>query len=424
MLSLKYIRENKDYVQESLSNKQSKTDVDKLLELDSQRRHYLQEVEQLRAEKNKVSNTIAELKKAGRVADEEIAAMRSVSEKVKEVETNLHLVENAVQSDIYYIPNIVHSTVPVGKDESENVTVREWGDKPEFSFQPKDHLELGDKLGLFDFRRSVKMAGSGFSLYTGLGAKLERALINFMLDLHTESHGYVELFPPFLANATAMQNTGQLPKFEADMYHIPEDSLYCIPTAEVPVTNIHQGEILSESDLPKKYAAYSACFRREAGSYGKETKGLIRLHQFNKVELVKFVHPDTSYDELETLLTDAEAILQKLGLHYRVIELCSGDLSFSAAKCYDLEVWSPANNKYLEVSSCSNFEDFQARRSDIKYRNKNTGKSQLLHTLNGSGVATPRLMVALLESFQQTDGSIKLPSALHPYMNIKRIPTQ
>jgi len=424
MLSLKYIRENKDYVQESLSNKQSKTDVDKLLELDSQRRHYLQEVEQLRAEKNKVSNTIAELKKAGRVADEEIAAMRSVSEKVKEVETNLHLVENAVQSDIYYIPNIVHSTVPVGKDESENVTVREWGDKPEFSFQPKDHLELGDKLGLFDFRRSVKMAGSGFSLYTGLGAKLERALINFMLDFHTESHGYVELFPPFLANANAMQNTGQLPKFEADMYHIPEDSLYCIPTAEVPVTNIHQGEILSESDLPKKYAAYSACFRREAGSYGKETKGLIRLHQFNKVELVKFVHPDTSYDELETLLTDAEAILQKLGLHYRVIELCSGDLSFSAAKCYDLEVWSPANNKYLEVSSCSNFEDFQARRSDIKYRNKNTGKSQLLHTLNGSGVATPRLMVALLESFQQTDGSIKLPSALHPYMNIKRILTQ
>ena len=424
MLSLKYIRENKDYVQESLSNKQSKTDVDKLLELDSQRRHYLQEVEQLRAEKNKVSNTIAELKKAGRVADEEIAAMRSVSEKVKEVETNLHLVENAVRSDIYYIPNIVHSTVPVGKDESENVTVREWGDKPEFSFQPKDHLELGDKLGLFDFRRSVKMAGSGFSLYTGLGAKLERALINFMLDFHTESHGYVELFPPFLANANAMQNTGQLPKFEADMYHIPEDSLYCIPTAEVPVTNIHQGEILFESDLPKKYAAYSACFRREAGSYGKETKGLIRLHQFNKVELVKFVHPDTSYDELETLLTDAEAILQKLGLHYRVIELCSGDLSFSAAKCYDLEVWSPANNKYLEVSSCSNFEDFQARRSDIKYRNKNTGKSQLLHTLNGSGVATPRLMVALLESFQQTDGSIKLPSALHPYMNIKRILTQ
>jgi len=423
MLSLKYIRENKDYVQESLSKKQSKTDVDKLLELDSQRRHYLQEVEQLRAEKNKVSNTIAELKKAGRVADEEIAAMRSVSEKVKEVETNLHLVENAVQSDIYYIPNIVHSTVPVGKDESENVTVREWGDKPEFSFQPKDHLELGDKLGLFDFRRSVKMAGSGFSLYTGLGAKLERALINFMLDFHTESHGYVELFPPFLANANAMQNTGQLPKFEADMYHIPEDSLYCIPTAEVPVTNIHQGEILSESDLPKKYAAYSACFRREAGSYGKETKGLIRLHQFNKVELVKFVHPDTSYDELETLLMDAEAILQKLGLHYRVIELCSGDLSFSAAKCYDLEVWSPANNKYLEVSSCSNFEDFQARRSDIKYRNKNTGKSQLLHTLNGSGVATPRLMVALLESFQQTDGSIKLPFALHPYMNIKRILT-
>ncbi len=424
MLPLKYIRENKDFVQDSLSKKQSKTDLDQLLNLDSQRRQFLQEVEQLRAEKNEVSNTIAEFKKAGKNAEVDIAAMRSVSDRIKAVESELREVEDNIESTIYYIPNIVHSSVPVGKDESENVTIREWGNKAKISFQPKDHLQLGESLKLFDFKGSVKMAGSGFSLYTGLGAKLERALINFMLDFHTENHGYVELFPPFLANAKAMQNTGQLPKFEADMYRIPEDSLYCIPTAEVPVTNIHQGEILSESDLPKKYAAYSACFRREAGSYGKETKGLIRLHQFNKVELVKFVHPDTSYDELETLLTDAEAILQKLGLHYRVIELCSGDLSFSAAKCYDLEVWSPANNKYLEVSSCSNFEDFQARRSDIKYRNKNTGKSQLLHTLNGSGVATPRLMVALLESCQQADGSIKLPSALHPYLNIKRIPTQ
>ncbi len=424
MLSLKYIRENKDFVQESLSKKQSQTGITKLLELDSQRRQYLQEVEQLRAEKNEVSNTIAKLKKTGENAEVDIAGMRSVSDRIKLVETKLREVEDDVESTIYYIPNIVHSSVPVGKDESENVNIREWGNKPEFSFQPIDHLELGEKLELFDFKGSVKMAGSGFSLYTGLGAKLERALINFMLDYHIDHHDYVELFPPFLANAKAMQNTGQIPKFESDMYRIPEDSLYCIPTAEVPVTNIHQGEILSESDLPKKYAAYSACFRREAGSYGKETKGLIRLHQFNKVELVKFVHPDTSYDELETLLKDAEAILQKLELHYRVIELCSGDLSFSAAKCYDLEVWSPANNKYLEVSSCSNFENFQARRSQIRYRSKSTGKVQFLHTLNGSGVATPRLMVALLESCQQADGSIKLPSALHPYMNIKRIPTQ
>ena len=424
MLPLKYIRENKDFVQDSLSKKQSKTDLAQLLDLDSQRRQYLQEVEQLRAEKNEVSNTIAEFKKAGKNAEVDIAAMRSVSDRIKAVESELREVEDNIESTIYYIPNIVHSSVPVGKDESENVTIREWGNKPKFSFQPLDHLELGKKLELFDFKRSVKMAGPGFPLYTGLGAKLERALINFMLDFHIENHGYVELFPPFLANAKAMQNTGQLPKFEADMYHIPEDSLYCIPTAEVPVTNIHQGEILSESDLPKKYAACSACFRREAGSYGKETKGLIRLHQFNKVELVKFVHPDTSYDELESLLTDAEAILQKLDLHYRVIELCSGDLSFSAAKCYDLEVWSPANNKYLEVSSCSNFEDFQARRSQIRYRSKSTRRTQFLHTLNGSGVATPRLMVALLESYQQDDGSIKLPSALHPYLNIKRIPTQ
>ena len=424
MLPLKYIRENKDFVQDSLSKKQSKTDLAQLLDLDIQRRQYLQEVEQLRAEKNEVSNTIAEFKKAGKNAEVDIAAMRSVSDRIKAVESELREVEDNIESTIYYIPNIVHSSVPVGKDESENVTIREWGNKPKFSYQPKDHLQLGETLELFDFKGSVKMAGSGFPLYTGLGAKLERALINFMLDFHTENHGYVELFPPFLANAKAMQNTGQLPKFEADMYRIPEDSLYCIPTAEVPVTNIHQGEILSESDLPKKYAAYSACFRREAGSYGKETKGLIRLHQFNKVELVKFVQPDTSYVELESLLTDAEAILKKLGLHYRVIELCSGDLSFSAAKCYDLEVWSPADNKYLEVSSCSNFEDFQARRSEIRYRGKNSRKTQYLHTLNGSGVATPRLMVALLESCQQGDGSIKLPSALYPYMNIKRIPTQ
>ena len=401
-----------------MTQKQSQVSISDLLKFDIQRRNCLKEVEVLRAEKNQVSSSIAELKKGGGNAKEDIAAMRTVSNRIKEVETELRKVEESIANDIYYVPNIVHSSVPVGKDETSNVVIKKWGEVPDFSFEPKDHLKLGEDLKLFDFKRSVKMAGAGFPLYTGLGAKLERALINFMLDYHISKHNYTELFPPFLAHSEAMQNTGQLPKFRDDMYEIPEDALYCIPTAEVPVTNLHQGEIIPESELPKKYAAYSACFRREAGSYGKDTRGLIRVHQFNKVELVKFVHPDDSYKELETLLENAEAILQALGLHYRVLKLCSGDLSFSAAKCYDLEVWSPAENKYLEVSSCSNFENFQARRSNIRYRNNSTGKSELIHTLNGSGVATPRLMVALLETYQQEDGTIKLPAALHSFMNI------
>jgi seryl-tRNA synthetase len=361
------------------------------------------------------------LKKTGESAQDNIINMRQVSGKIKEVETALKEVNSNIDAVIYYIPNNVHSSVPSGKDETANVVVKVWGEKPDFSFSPRDHLELGNKLELFDFKRSVNIAGSGFPLYTGSGARLERSLINFMLDYHISQHGYRELFPPFLAHTEAMQNTGQLPKFEEDMYCIPEDALYCIPTAEVPVTNIHQGEIMAESELPKKYVAYSACFRREAGSYGKDTKGLARVHQFNKVELVKFVQPEKSYGELELLLKGAEAILQALGLHYRVLELCSGDLSFSASKCYDLEVWSPAEAKYLEVSSCSNFEAFQARRGNIRFRNNKTGKTELLHTLNGSGVATPRLMVALLESYQQGDGTIQLPSALHSYMKMEEI---
>jgi len=418
MLSLKYIRDNMDYVQNSLTQKKSNINLSKLLEYDDQRRNCLKEVEELRAERNKVSVSIAQLKKAGKDAQDDILAMRNVSDRIKDIEVELKKIEDNIAKDIYYVPNIVHSSVPVGKNETSNVEIKKWGDVPDFSFTPKDHLTLGEDLKLFDFKRAVKMAGSGFSLYTGIGSKLERALINFMLDFHVSKHNYTELLPPFLAHADAMQNTGQLPKFKDDMYQIPEDSLYCIPTAEVPVTNIHQGEIIPESDLPKKYAAYSACFRREAGSYGKDTRGLIRVHQFNKVELVKFVHPDKSYEELESLLENAEAILQALGLHYRVLELCSGDLSFSAAKCYDIEVWSPAEQKYLEVSSCSNFEYFQSRRGNIRYRKNSTGKSELLHTLNGSGVATPRLMVALLETYQQEDGTIKLPAALHPFMNM------
>jgi len=421
MLSLKYIRENADFVQNSLTQKKSNINLSNLLICDDERRNCLKEVEELRAERNKVSFSISKLKKEGKDPQDDILAMRNVSDKIKDIEFELKKIEDNIARDIYYIPNIIHSSVPLGDNETSNIEIKKWGDIPKFSFTPKDHLTLGEELKLFDFKRSVKMAGSGFPLYVGLGSKLERALINFMLDFHVSKHNYIELLPPFLAHADAMQNTGQLPKFKDDMYQIPEDSLYCIPTAEVPLTNIHQGEIIPESDLPKKYVAYSACFRREAGSYGKDTRGLIRVHQFNKVEMVKFVHPDKSYEELELLLENAEAILQALGLHYRVVELCSGDLSFSAAKCYDIEVWSPAEQKYLEVSSCSNFENFQSRRGNIRYRKNSTGKSELLHTLNGSGIATPRLMVSLLETYQQKNGTIKLPAALHPFMHMDKI---
>ena len=421
MLSLQYIRDNSKRVQDSCLSKESDMDINKLLDLDTERRGYLKKVEALRAEKNSVSNEISEMKKTGKDATTTINCMRSVSEKIKVIDKELKDVDDAIHKLLYYIPNLVHTSVPDGKDETGNIQVKEWGRKPEFNFNARDHLEIGDALGLFDFKRAVKMAGASFPLYTGFGAQLERALINFMLDFHVQNHGYQELFPPFLANRQAMQNTGQLPKFEGDMYSISEDHLFCIPTAEVPVTNFHQGEIILESKLPCKYTAYTACFRREAGSYGQETKGLSRVHQFNKVELVKFVHPVKSYEELELLVKDAEAILQALGLHYRIKELCSGDLSFSAAKCYDLEVWSPADEKYLEVSSCSNFSDFQSRRSDIRFRNQTSGKAELVHTLNGSGVATPRLMIALLETYQKEDGSIDLPAVLHPYMKKETI---
>ena len=421
MLSIKYIRENRANVQESLLRKQSKFNIDSLLRLDEDRRKYLQEVEELRAKKNIASNNIAILKKNDQNPALEIESMRIVSENIKKIEIQLKEVEDSISKEIYYVPNLVHISVPEGQNADDNVIIREWGSKPKFDFSIKDHIQIGERLGLFDFKRAVKISGSSFPLYIGIGAQLERALINFMLDVHIDNHGYKELFPPFLASRHAMQNTGQIPKFESDMYSIPGDDLFCIPTAEVPVTNYHQGELLSELDLPYKYTAYSACFRREAGSYGQETKGLSRLHQFNKVELVKFVHPKESYKELELLVKDAEAILQELGLHYRVVELCSGDLSFSASKCYDIEVWSPANKKYLEVSSCSNFEDFQSRRGNIRFRNNVTGKSDLIHTLNGSGLATPRLMIAFLETYQKGDGSVELPKALQPYLKKESI---
>jgi seryl-tRNA synthetase len=421
MISLKYIRENLDFVKNSLIKKKSDIDIDELMTLDEKRREYLQTVEELRASKNKTSNQISNMMKVRKDAESEIALMQNITNEIKGIEKKLKLIETSINEKIYYIPNIVHDTVPDGENENDNVVVKHWGNKPELNFEILDHVSLGEKLKLFDFKRAVKMSGASFPLYTGFGAKLERALINFMLDFHVEKHGYIELMPPFLSNRQAMQNTGQLPKFEDDMYSIPEDGLFCIPTAEVPVTNFHQGEIIHESDFPFKYTAHTACFRREAGSYGKETKGLSRVHQFNKVELVKFVHPDNSYEELESLLLEAESILKALNLHYRVIELCSGDLSFSAAKCYDIEVWSPADEKYLEVSSCSNFENFQSQRSNIRFRNKKTKKNEFVHTLNGSGVATPRLMIALLETYQQEDGSVCIPEVLHPYFKMDSI---
>ena len=416
MLSLSKIRENTDAIQKRVSLKGEDIDFSSFLKLDEQHRKLLTEINDLRAERNRASEKIANVKRSGRNAAETITAMRKVGEQIKSLETEADELREKIHSAIEVIPNVPHESVPLGNSEKDNKVVREWGEKPEFDYTIKDHVELGSSLQLFDFERSAKISGSGFPLFIGQGAKLERALINFMLDYHLDHHKYTEIFPPFLVRSSAPFTCGQLPKFAEDMYYIEKDELYLIPTAEVPVTNIHMDEILDEQDLPKNYTAYSACFRREAGSYGKETRGLLRVHQFNKVEMVKFVTPESSYKELELLVTHAEAILQTLGLHYRVIELCAGDLSFSAAKCYDLEVWSPAENKWLEVSSCSNYEDFQARRGNIRYRKSSNHKTDFVHTLNGSGVATPRLTVALLESYQTPDGKVIVPKALQPYV--------
>ncbi len=419
MIPLKYIRENREIIEKSLSAKRVVFNLDVLLQNDSKWRNLLKSCEDLKSTRNTVSKEIAKLKSQGADCNDKILYMKEVSNKIKESDKELGELEQKINNDILYIPNIVHDSVPIGETEEDNVVIREHGQKPTFDFKVKDHLEISENLNLLDMARGAKISGSGFPLYVGMGAKLERSLISFMLDEHT-SNGYIELFPPFLTNQNTTQVTGQLPKFEEDMYYIDKDDLYCIPTAEVPITSYYKNETLLESDLPKKFTAYSACFRREAGSYGKDTKGLLRLHQFNKVELVKFVSPNKSYSELESLLNDAEKILQLLGLHYRVIELNSSDLSFSASKCYDIEVWSPAEEKYLEVSSCSNFESFQAQRGNIRFRN-NDNKLQHVHTLNGSGVATPRLMVSILENFQNKDGSVEIPEVLHKYFNEKLI---
>ncbi|MDX1708769.1 MAG: serine--tRNA ligase [Desulfobacterales bacterium] len=417
MLEIKFVRKNLDTVQKALIARGHATDLDAFKKCDQQHRAILQELEALRHQRNVVTDQIAEMKKAGENADDPVAQMREVSSKIKALDKSLAETQKALENMLLGIPNIPHSSVPVGKDETDNPVIKTVGEPPGFDFEPKAHWDIGTHLGILDFERAAKITGARFPLYYGAGARLERALINFMLDLHTQSHGYTETLPPFIVNRQSMTHTGQLPKFEADLFKLVDWDYYLIPTAEVPVTNIHQDEILAEAQLPIYYTAYTPCFRSEAGSYGKDTRGLIRQHQFNKVELVKFTTPQSSYDELESLRAAAEAVLTKLELPYQVIELCTGDLGFSAAKTYDLEVWMPAQGVYREISSCSNFEDFQARRANIRFKKKGQKGTELVHTLNGSGLAVGRCLAAILENFQQADGSVSIPTALQPYMS-------
>jgi len=420
MLDIKFVRENPEKVKEALKKRGYNIDFDNFLSMEEERLKFLREIENKRAIRNAVSQEIAKLKKSKPDSSELeklISEMRQLGDEINDLESKLRIIEDKVQSFLLYIPNLPHNTVPVGKDETENVEIRRWGVPPEFDFEPLNHWDIGEILGIIDFERAGKIAGSRFAVMKGVGARLERALINFMLDLHI-SKGYIEVFPPLLVNRDSMIGTGQLPKFEEDLFKTEEPEYYLIPTAEVPVTNLHKNEILSEDDLPIYYVSYTPCFRKEAGSHGKDVRGLIRQHQFNKVELVKFVKPEDSYEELESLTKDAEEVLQRLGLHYRVIVLCTGDLGFSSAKTYDIEVWLPGQKRYREISSCSNFEDFQARRANIRFRKREKRGTEFVHTLNGSGLAIGRTVVAILENYQQRDGSVIVPEALRPYMGV------
>ena len=416
MLEIKFVRDHLAEVKQSLANRGGTADFDMFETCDQKRRSVLSEIETLRHRRNVVSDEIARMKKAGENADETIAEMREVSNRIKDLDKSLTEVVTQTDEFLLGLPNVPHPSVPVGTDESDNPELKQVGQRPAFDFEPKAHWDIGAHLGILDFDRAAKMTGARFSLSRGAGARLERALINFMLDIQTTEHGYTEILPPFMVNAQSMTNTGQLPKFKEDLFKLEGWNYFLIPTAEVPVTNIHQGEILDEADLPVLYTAYTPCFRSEAGSYGKDTRGLIRQHQFNKVELVKLTTPGESYAELEKLLSDAETILKRLGLAYRVITLCTGDLGFSAAKTYDIEVWMPAQGVYREISSCSNFEDFQARRANIRFRSKGRKGTSLVHTLNGSGLAVGRTVAAILENCQQADGSVVIPEELRPYM--------
>lgn len=416
MLDMKYIRDNVEKVRENLKARNDSFNLDELLSFDEQRRSILQKVELLKKERNESSSLIGKYKREKKDATELMERMQVVSNEIKAYDEELVNIENSQRLLATSIPNMLHSSVPYGLDEEENKEIRKWGEPREFAFTPKSHDELGVSLNILDFERGVKLAGSRFTVYKGAAARLERALINFMLDTHTTEHGFEEVLTPQLAKKEILFGTGQLPKFEDDMYKIADEDMYLISTAEVTLTNLFNGEILNEEELPKYMCGFTACFRKEAGSGGRDLKGLVRQHQFNKVEMVKIVHPDNSYDELEHMVNSAENILKKLGLPYRVINLCSGDIGFSAAKTYDIEVWVPSQYKYREISSCSNTEDFQARRAMIKYRNKEDGKSYFVHTLNGSGLAVGRTLLAIMENYQQEDGSIKIPEVLIPYM--------
>jgi seryl-tRNA synthetase len=414
MLDWKWVRDNREILITALKNRNTEFDLDELFSLDDQRRSLQQEADLLKQKRNEESKKIGFLKKEGKDTEDLMKNVQNIAEQIKIIDDKLKATEEEWKEKQLWIPNIPHETVPIGQDESCNRVVRSWGKPREFDFEPRPHWDIGEGLDILDFERGSKIAASRFTVLKGLGARLERAIMNFMLDLHTQQHGYQEIFPPFLVNSKAMTGTGQLPKFAEELYKC-QDDLYLIPTAEVPVTNYHADEILPDEILPLYYTSYTACFRREAGSYGKDVRGLIRQHQFNKVELVKFVAPETSYDELEKLLANAEEVLKVLQLPYRVVALCSGDLGFSSAKTYDIEVWIPSQKTYREISSCSNFEDFQARRANIRYRNK-AGKVGFIHTLNGSGLAIGRTAVAILENYQQENGTVVIPDVLRPYM--------
>ncbi|UCF32067.1 MAG: serine--tRNA ligase [bacterium] len=416
MLDVRFLRENIDFVEERLAARGEVLDLDPFRKLDGERRSLLRETEDMKARRNAESLEIGRLRKEGVDAADRMEVVRGLGERIKANDERLKSIETELREFLLTVPNLPHDSVPVGKDENANSLVRTWGEKPDPAFDPLPHWELGESLGVLDLPRAARMAGARFSVLSGAGALLERALISFMLDLHTREHGYREVLTPFMVNADSMLATGQLPKFEEDLFRVEGGQFYLIPTAEVPVTNLHREEIMKEKDFPLLYAAYSPCFRREAGSHGKDTRGLIRLHQFNKVELVKFTLPENSYEELESLTRDAEEVLKRLGLHYRVMSLCTGDLGFSAAKTYDLEVWLPGQESYREISSCSNFEDFQARRAGIRYRPEGEKGTRFVHTLNGSGLAVGRCLVAILENYQQKDGTVLVPEVLRPYM--------
>ncbi|MCX7736520.1 MAG: serine--tRNA ligase [Candidatus Kapabacteria bacterium] len=413
MLDLKFIRENKELVSQNIINKNENVTIDNIIILDERRRAIIQEVEQLKNQRNIVTQEISRLKKEKLDAEEKIAAMKEVSDTIKSLDDELKDVQAKLESELLKIPNMLDSSVPVGKSAEENLVVRSWGNPSEK--QTKNHLEISKSLGILDFERATKVTGSGFAYYVGKGAALERALINFMLDYHINNHNYTELIPPLVVNTESMIGTGQIPKLAEDMYYIEKDSLYLIPTAEVPITNYHSGEVLKGEELTKNFVGYTPCFRREAGSYGKETRGFLRVHQFNKVELVKFTKPEDSFNELELLVADVEKILQILEIPYRVVLLCSGDTSFSSAKTYDLEVWSPGEQKWLEASSCSNFLDFQARRANIRFKRTTNDKPEFVHTLNGSGLATSRLIVSIIEHYYTDENKIRVPEALKSY---------